>query len=223
MCRRVQGEFSIQIQEDFQGSSLAQIARLGLDVYALIPDYRDRCPLCSGKGCAVRHGLYRRRVVDRRGCVFEDFPIPRFKCRGKGPVRSRAITFSVLPAELLPRRKVSLPLVASILSVLARLGSVTRSLDRLVEVDEISPTAWLPEPVGIYRLVKLAGQAEIRLRSGPWRPPPSEIESSLADDRALALGLFRRLRAPARAAPLALEFHRLHFPRLLFAGAVGSP
>ena len=34
------------------------LSGMGLGVYELIPDYRDRCPLCSGADCAVRHGLY---------------------------------------------------------------------------------------------------------------------------------------------------------------------
>ena len=65
----------------------------------MIPDYRSRCPLCGGKECAVRHGLYFRKVVGRDGELWERFPVPRFLCRRRGPGKPTAVTFSVLPPD----------------------------------------------------------------------------------------------------------------------------
>jgi hypothetical protein len=208
-----QGESSIQIQEDFAGSSLFVLAGLGLQVYSLIPDYRDRCPLCLGRDCAVRHGLYFRRVIDREGRIHDAFPIPRFKCRRKGPAEPQSSTFSVLPAELISRRGASLPLVVRILSLFLSEGSMTRTLDALAETNDTPSSTWFPEPATLYRLVRLAGCAEARLRLGPAiREPPSPI----TDLRSRVRRLLHHLGPPARAAPSVLGFHQRHFPHLLF-------
>lgn len=73
----------MQIQDHFGGLPTSALAGRRLDVYLLIPDYRDCCPLCSGAGCAVRHGLYFREAVSVDGSV-DRLPIPRFRCRRRG-------------------------------------------------------------------------------------------------------------------------------------------
>ena len=70
----------MQIQDSFGGLTLAELGSLGLGIYLRIPDFKKACPLCGGAGCAVRHGLYYRLVVDLEGLVIERFPIPRFRC-----------------------------------------------------------------------------------------------------------------------------------------------
>ena len=63
----------LQLQGDFNGAPLSRLATLGLKVYEWVPDFRRRCPLCAGAGCAVRQGLYFRRVVDGEGAVYERY------------------------------------------------------------------------------------------------------------------------------------------------------
>lgn len=145
----------MQITAAFGGMPLAELARLGLRIYLQVPDFRDRCPLCAGAGCSVRHGLYLRRVVDDDGSVIERFPIPRFRCRRRGrcpPLRWR--TFSLLPAALVPRRRFSLSLMLFILNLLRDGASVPQVLDQLAAPDG-SRRALLLEETAIYRLLAL--------------------------------------------------------------------
>lgn len=204
----------IQIQEDFDATPIPVLASLGLAIYALIPDYRNRCPLCLGRGCAVRHGLYYRRVVDH-GQVFDRFPIPRFKCRRKGPIKSPSVTFSILPAELISNHGISLPLATRLLALFLRKDSMADTLDAFAESSSASPDQWFPEPATIYRLVRLGLRAESRLRAGQLTRGPTEP----TDRRAQTQALLGHLGWPGRAAPCVLHFHRQHFPRLLFTNA----
>ena len=76
-----------------------------------MPDYSDmNCELCSAKDCASYHGFYTRKVVEPiSGFSEEDFPIMRYLCHGLGQERmSDDRTFSLLPVELVPFRKLSL-------------------------------------------------------------------------------------------------------------------
>lgn len=212
------GGASIQIQHDFSGTSLTELSRLGVEVYSLIPSYRDLCPLCSGESCAVRHGIYRRRVIDRDAASFDSFPIPRFRCRRRGPRDPDAVTFSVLPTELVARRRASLPLMLRILELLLVSRCSIRSiLDSLAEKDH-SETPWLPEAPAIYRILHLFAAAEGRIRNSPLidtssgTPPPGL--------RRRALVMLRTVGGETRAGPFAFRFHRSHFPQLLFSPIV---
>jgi hypothetical protein len=216
LCHGLEGGSPIQIQEDFAETPLSVLSRLGLEIYALIPDYRDCCPLCLGRDCAVRHGLYHRPVIDQDGRVYADFPVPRFKCRRKGARCPGSVTFSVLPSQLVSRRRVCLPLVVRVLSLFLDCDSLARALDALSDADGAAPVAWFPERVTVYRLVRLSLRAEHRLRSAapaPARPSPA------VDLRGRVRGLLSLVGSPARAAPCALGFHRRHFPQLLFSNA----
>lgn len=166
----------------------------------------------------MRHGLYFRRVVDRQGRVYDSFPIPRFKCRRKGPAEPRSTTFSVLPAELISRRGASLPLLVRILSLFLDEGSMTRTLDALAVANDSPSSTWFPEPATLYRLIRLSARAETRLRLGPTPRGTRAAERTgpISDLRSRARRLMHHLAPPARAAPLVLGFHRRHFPHLLF-------
>lgn len=186
-----------------------------MELYALIPDFQDRCPLCGGVGCPVRHGLYRRRVLDETGLLYEAFPVPRFRCRRRGPRRDcDSVTFSVLPSELVPRRRCSLPLMLLILELLLIAGhSMDRVLDDLAKRFERSPRPWIPDPVTVYRLVHLFARAYARLRSFPllevnWQP-------GLCGLRAPGRFVVELLCGPGGASPVVLAFHRHYFPNLL--------
>ena len=141
----------MQIQDAFGDLPLAELGRLGLAIYRKVPDFKSACPLCGGAGCAVRHGLYYRLVVDLGGLVIERFPIPRFRCRCPG----KAATFSVLPSALVPRRRFSLPLMLLILDLIHRRLSISKILDHLAASDLGSRGALLVEATTIYRVLAI--------------------------------------------------------------------
>jgi hypothetical protein len=145
----------MQIRDVFGGLALSDLCLLGLKVYLRIPDFKDVCPLCGGAGCAVRHGLYYRQVVDLEGLVIERFPIPRFRCRQRGRRHPAAVTFSVLPLALVPRRRFSLPLMLLIRDLVRRCRSIPEVLDRLAETDRGSRGALFLEEAAICRVLRL--------------------------------------------------------------------
>lgn len=70
------------------------------------------CPLCKGKDCAVFIGYYEREVINEKGTYYKSFPIARYKCRaeeGKRIVDHK--TFSLLPYQLVPYSKYSIPFI----------------------------------------------------------------------------------------------------------------
>jgi hypothetical protein len=190
---------------------------MGLGVYDLIPDFQDCCPLCEGAGCAARHGLYLRGAADLGGAVYEQFPVPRFLCRRKGPQEPQARTFSVLPTALAPRRRFSLPLMLWLLSlVLERGRTVRQALDRLAESCRGQPGGPLcPDEAAVHRLIALLSRGFERLQSFPvpgWAPG-----APVQGRRPQALALLRLLSRPCRGSPFGLvpAFQRHHFPNLL--------
>lgn len=123
----------MQLQASFGGLPLSALSRRGLAVYALVPSFRSRCPACGAARCAVRHGLYYRRVVDLEGKLIARLPVPRFRCRGGASWRSH--TFSVLPRGVFPRRLLTLDLIERILALAAAGHSRRAVLDRLAAGD----------------------------------------------------------------------------------------
>lgn len=193
---------------------MSTAAQQRLGVYELIPDYQDECPVCAGAGCAVRHGLYFRQVVDCQGQIYEAFPVPRFRCRRRGPRRAEAVTFSVLPAELVPRRRFSLPLMVWLvkgLSVAQR--SVEQLLDALAAASQAAPEPLAPDAVVIYRILTLFSGVYWRWQTFPV--PGVTLKARGEDGRSRADAVAEAL---SRASPptVVVSFHRRYFPNLLF-------
>ncbi len=187
-------------------------------IYLHVPDFRDHCPLCRGADCAVRHGLYYRSVVEADGSVIERFPIPRFRCRRRGPFQAKAATFSVLPAALVPRRRFSLPLMLLIVDHVGRRRSIPQVLDDLAERERGTRGALVVEETTVSRLLSLFAWAYLGLDREATqvidvRPDPGETRG-----RALVLAgaLLERGRSMATVSSLILRFHQRFFPRLLF-------
>ena len=99
----------------------------------LSEDFAEKCPVCGGKDCAQFIGYYFREVIDEKGTCYKAFPIARYLCKGKGTaaiVKHR--TFSLLPYQLVPYIKYSLPFIISALKkVYGEDGSVKELLDYL--------------------------------------------------------------------------------------------
>ena len=191
---------------------------MGLKIYELLPDYRDRCPLCGGAGCAVRQGLYPRRVVDEGGRVYKAFRVPRFLCNRRGPNRSVHVTFSVLPSLLVPRRRFSLALLIQIVELV---GKSTRTLgqvlDTLAALDQGGHDAVMVERVVLTRSLALFAAVYARLVSFPV--VGLVVEPGLKTVSSQASEVARQLVArEPRGSPSSrvLEFHHRYFPHLLF-------
>lgn len=83
-----------------------------VEIIDLEADFRNCCPLCGGVDCVRFIGYYFRVVIDEHGTYFKAFPIARYLCRGKGkrsPGKHR--TFSLLPYQLVPYTRYSLPFI----------------------------------------------------------------------------------------------------------------
>ncbi len=150
----------MQIQATFDGLGLADLRLMGVGIYLRIPNFKKDCPLCRGANCAVRHGLYHRCVVDADGSLIERFPIPRFRCRRRGPLRAKAVTFSVLPAALVPRRRFSLALMLLIVHLVGRRPSIPQVLDDLAERER---GTLVVEETTVYRLLSLFARVYLGL------------------------------------------------------------
>lgn len=114
-----------------EGRSICEILPPSFDVMA-------RCPICGAAGCAEFLEYYYRRVIDEYGTYFKAFPIARFKCNGLGYVPPGAHrTFSLLPYQLIPYVKYSLPFIVKCLKAVSGEGfSVNRLLDYLAEREQ---------------------------------------------------------------------------------------
>lgn len=72
--------------------------------------------MCGASNCAQFIGYYYRRVIDERGTYYKAFPIARYLCNGKGKaVTVKHRTFSLLPYQLVPYTKYSVPFILNAL------------------------------------------------------------------------------------------------------------
>lgn len=102
------------------------------DLIDLSHDFTERCPLCGGDDCAEFIGYYYRGVIDEAGTYYKAFPIARFLCRGKGNPIVRHKTFSLLPYQLVPYTKYSIPfIIKSLKSVYVEDRSIKELQDYL--------------------------------------------------------------------------------------------
>ncbi len=99
-------------------------------------DIKERCPLCGGKNCAKFLGFYYKRVVDERGTYYKAFPIARFQCKRKGgcPIVKHR-TFSLLPYQLVPYTKYSIPFI---IKTLKKINIEERSINEILEYWAVS-------------------------------------------------------------------------------------
>lgn len=98
-------------------------------------DVTVRCPICGTAGCARFLEYYYRQVIDEYGTYYKAFPIARFECYRLGYAAPGAHrTFSLIPYQLIPYVKYSLPFILKCLKSVSGEGfSVNRLLDYLAE------------------------------------------------------------------------------------------
>ena len=96
-------------------------------------DVTARCPICGAAGCAKFLEYYYRKVIDEYGTYYKAFPIARFECYRLGYVPPEAHrTFSLLPYQLIPYVKYSLPFIIKCLKSVSGEGlSVDHMLNHL--------------------------------------------------------------------------------------------
>jgi hypothetical protein len=96
-------------------------------------DFAAQCPVCGGKDCARFIGYYYRCVIDEKGTYYKAFPIARYLCNQKESALSiKHRTFSLLPYQLVPYTKYSIPFIMSCLKkVYGEDSSVKELLDYL--------------------------------------------------------------------------------------------
>lgn len=96
-------------------------------------DFRNRCPICGGLDCALFIGYYTREVIDENGIHYNDFPIARYLCQGKGERAPEAdATFSLLPYQLIPYTKYSISFIIETLKTQHQEGmSISKLQDHL--------------------------------------------------------------------------------------------
>ncbi len=89
--------------------------------------------MCGAGDCAQFIGYYCRGVIDEKGTYYKAFPIARYLCASKGKALSvRHRTFSLLPYQLVPYSKYSIPFIANaLMKVYAEDSSVKELLDYL--------------------------------------------------------------------------------------------
>jgi len=106
-------------------------------------------------------GVYRRSVLTivLGAIVLLSIPVPRFRCRKRGPRKPSSATFSVLPAQVLPRRRCSLSLFLQVLR--------WRRKSSREALEELFVRGIFVEGRELRRVSVLANQICDRLRSFP--------------------------------------------------------
>lgn len=104
-----------------------------IEILGLPYDFTYSCPLCGAEHCAQFIGYYCRGVIDEKGTYYKAFPIARYLCNGKGTALTvKHRTFSLLPYQLVPYSKYSIPFIVNALrKVYGEDNSVKGLLDYL--------------------------------------------------------------------------------------------
>ena len=124
-------------------------------------------------------------MVDDLGHLLEKFPVPRFLCQRRGVkagcAEPSALTFSVLPAQVVPRRRLCL---AGMMRLLHQWLVCSQPLSQVLEAFSswVDHDWWLDE-VGVRRLRGIFFQVYLRLQCQPVAGVPlacglSEVEES---------------------------------------------
>ena len=90
--------------------------KISRGIFDFLQAFKECCPICYAKNCAVRIGFYFRMAVDiETGLIIEKLMIIRFLCRRKGKPKIKDRTFSLLPSSLIPYRRFSIKSLMTIL------------------------------------------------------------------------------------------------------------
>jgi hypothetical protein len=150
--------------------------------------------LCGGSHCAKFIGYYHRPVFDENGTYYKAFPIARFLCRRKGdkPIVDHR-TFSLLPHQLIPYSKYSIPFIFKVLnSIHIEDKSVMEVQTYLSGFEQVGIYVDLSAS-SIYRFKRLVLEAINKLLSSAGYPEAEKIlQQSSVYHRIKAFILFAR-------------------------------
>ncbi len=128
------------------------------------PDFHECCPICHGKGCAVRIGYYYRNAIQIQEKAWENFlhkiPVARFQCRRIRKPKYKHRTFSLLPDNLIPYYPYTIDtLIFTILQIL-----LNNSTDKALEsIDKVSPEEMLLSEKTLNRFLNIFHKARLKL------------------------------------------------------------
>ena len=165
----------------------------------------------------MRNGLYFWCLVDVEGQTYQRFPVARFRCRRRGPDQARDVTFSVLPAGVVARRRFSLGLMSRMVEVVVGgKRTLRRALDEVAAAGSRGEEALLLEELTLYRVLLLFSAVYARLLSFPVSGV--ELSGTVQGVRRQAQQTAALLAAQPRGSPpqLVISFHRRYCPHLLF-------
>lgn len=126
-------------------------------------DFMDHCPICGRRNCPQFICYYYRQVIDEDGRYYKDFPIARYKCRSKGK------TFSLLPYQLVPYIKYSIPFIINTLKLRHEKGlSIYRLQDYIAGLgrDDILTI----NPNQLFRFKKIVIEAVNKIKASKYYP-----------------------------------------------------
>ena len=185
-----------------------------------LPCFKERCPICGGRDCAVLHSYYTRRVLaPELGLDVHDFRIYRFLCRGKGSRRvSEDRTFSLLLTQLVPYRRISLVfMVVAVLEYLMAglsLWAVTTRIEQRFVCGEMFTPFLYPASIlawrsilysGVQRLV-MVGPERLGIVIGEGSTLDQQLQAVFADISCVNTEEEIRIRGPDT---LAWRYHQL--------------
>ncbi len=94
--------------------------------------------------------------MDEEGRTYQRFPVARFRCRRRGPDQPRDVTFSVLPAQVVPRRRFSLGLMSWMVEVVVNgKRTMRQALDEVATAGSQGEEAVLLEELTLHRMLLL--------------------------------------------------------------------
>lgn len=140
------------------------------------PDFSNCCPLCHGKGCAVRIGFYCRQKVIINKKTYRDFPISRWMCQKKGPIKSAHRTFSLLPYQLTPYHQHDLNTILETMQFKSNPGHSLKDTKDFVSVQGIGTDIPL-ENSQIHDFQSIFSQTFVKLIATP------EIKQKIIDSK----------------------------------------
>ena len=155
--------------------------------------------------------------MDEEGRTYQRFPVARFRCRRRGPDQPRDVTFSVLPAQVVPRRRFSLGLMSWMVEVVVNgKRTMRQALDEVATAGSQGEEAVLLEELTLHRMLLLFTAVYGRLLSFPVAEV--ELPGAVQGVRRQAQQVAALLAAQPRGSPprVVLRFHRRYFPHLLF-------
>jgi hypothetical protein len=149
------------------------------DIYELFDlpfDVYHQCPLCGASHCAKFIGYYQRPVIDENGTYYKALPVARYLCRRKGgqPIVDHK-TFSLLPYQLVPYSKYSIPFIFRVLKSIYVQGQSVMEVQTYLSRSQQTGIYIDLGAASIYGFKKVILEAISKLLSSAYYPDAEKI------------------------------------------------